>query len=338
MLTVKRLFLILLSVATIAIAEAQDPSFSQFFSSPLNVNPALTGRINAKWRMISNIRDQWIGPASPYTTGTVSYDTKILKDRIPDNNVLGIGGMMMYDQAMRGVLKSIYASLNSSYTVQIAAEGGDHRIGIGVGAIYGSKHIDFSRLNFPEQFNGYGFDTNLPTGEAALINMKPYFSTSVGGLYSYTTEYANLDIGFSVFHFNRPKQTVLQDEKQYLPKRYVAHSNFETFLNDRLVLNANAIYQNQAQTSYASVGGALGYYLTEQGQDDVVVYGGMWYWSKNAVIPYAGLLYKGIQFGITYDVTVSKLSQASIKPKTWELCIILRGYDRDTRIMWCPWK
>src|SRR5687767_8728276 len=39
----------------------QDPSFSQFFSSPLNVNPALTANINTDWRIISNIRNQWVG-------------------------------------------------------------------------------------------------------------------------------------------------------------------------------------------------------------------------------------------------------------------------------------
>ena len=35
---------------------AQDPSFSQFFSSPLNINPALTANINADWRLISNFQ------------------------------------------------------------------------------------------------------------------------------------------------------------------------------------------------------------------------------------------------------------------------------------------
>ena len=41
-------------------ALAQDPSFSQFFSSPLNINPGLTANINSKWRMVSNFRNQWI--------------------------------------------------------------------------------------------------------------------------------------------------------------------------------------------------------------------------------------------------------------------------------------
>src|ERR1051325_11887002 len=100
---------------------AQDPSFSQFFSSPLNVNPALTARINSDWRGISNFRDQWIGPASPYATGTISYDTKALQNKIQnvpeEKNILGIGGMLMYDYAMDGIMKSTYGSLNLSYNV-----------------------------------------------------------------------------------------------------------------------------------------------------------------------------------------------------------------------------
>ena len=60
-------------------SKAQDPSFSQFFSSPLNINPSLTANINADWRAIANFRDQWITPASPYATGTISYDAKMLQ-------------------------------------------------------------------------------------------------------------------------------------------------------------------------------------------------------------------------------------------------------------------
>src|SRR3954452_7603802 len=78
-------------------AFAQDPSFSQFFSSPLNVDPALTGNINADWRLISNIRNQWMGSSSPYVTGTVSFDTKLLTTRIaniPEGNYFGVGSML----------------------------------------------------------------------------------------------------------------------------------------------------------------------------------------------------------------------------------------------------
>src|SRR6185503_19368153 len=111
---------------------AQDPNFSQFFSSPLNINPALTANINADWRVIANFRDQWIGPASPYATGTISYDRKIMQNKIPniheENNIMGIGGMIMYDKAMDGIVKSTYASFNMSYSVKLTEEPTVHRI------------------------------------------------------------------------------------------------------------------------------------------------------------------------------------------------------------------
>src|SRR5881394_1336050 len=96
----------------------QDPSFSQFFSSPLNIDPALTANFNEKWRLISNFRNQWAGAGNPYTTGTVSYDTKVFNDvagnYVDENTRIGMGGMLMYDQALGCALKSNYASFNVS--------------------------------------------------------------------------------------------------------------------------------------------------------------------------------------------------------------------------------
>ena len=105
----KKILLLISILMFVKWAEAQDPNFSQFFSSPLNINPALTARINSDWRVISNFRDQWLGPASPYATGTISYDTKILQNKIPnvheEKNLIGVGGMLMYDYAMDGIMK-----------------------------------------------------------------------------------------------------------------------------------------------------------------------------------------------------------------------------------------
>ena len=320
---------------------AQDPSFSQFFSSPLNINPGLTANINADWRVISNFRDQWIGPASPYVTGTVSYDMKIMQNKVPnvetENNIIGIGTMLMFDHAMSGVVKSTYASFNLSYNIKLMENDQQkQRLGLGFGAIYGRRHIAFDRLTFEEQFTGSGFNTSLPTGELALSNMKPYFSASAGIVYTYTSQKSNLDLGVAGFHLNKPKQTFLKDENQILAMRKVAHANFETFLNERVVLNTNAIYQYQDKASYFSVGGALGYYLGDQAGS--LFTAGLWYWSKNAIIPYAGLAYGDFQFGLSYDITISKLNQAARKPKTWELSLILRGIKKPSGVIPCPWK
>jgi type IX secretion system PorP/SprF family membrane protein len=241
---------------------AQDPSFSQFFSSPLNVNPALTARINSDWRVISNFRDQWIGPASPYATGTISYDAKVLQNKIPnvheEKNTLGLGGMLMYDYAMDGIMKSVYASANMSYNIVLANGPAVHRLGIGFGATYGRRTVDFSRLTWEEQWVGYaGFNKNLPTGETALANMKGFVSANAGLVYSITTEKSNLDIGAAGFHLNTPKQTYLQDDNQRLALRQVIHANFETFLTSGVVLNVNGITQFQEDANYYSLGAGL---------------------------------------------------------------------------------
>jgi type IX secretion system PorP/SprF family membrane protein len=336
---VKRVVLVFFLISS-CYASAQDPSFSQFFSSPLNINPALTGNINGDWRIISNFRDQWIGPASPYVTGTVSYDRKILQHKmtgVPENNIIGIGGMLMYDYAMSGIVRSTYASANLSYSLKLA-EGtiSTHRLTAGFGAIYGNRYVDFSRLDFEEQFTGYGFNTNLPTGEMALSNMKPYFSVSSGFTYSIKSERSNFDIGVAGFHLNNPKQTFLQNEQQRLPVRQVLHSNYERNLNDRVILNVNGIYQNQKRAKYFSVGGGFGYKLSEQ--QNIMLNGGVWYWSRNAIVPYFGVAYKDMQFGFSYDATISKLREVARKPNTFEFSLILRGVKDPSGIIACPWK
>ncbi len=358
----KKIMLVATAMMLIKTSFAQDPSFSQFFSSPLNINPALTGNINEKWRIISNYRSQWSGATNPYTTGTVSIDNKIFQNVpgnfVDENTRVAIGGMMMYDKVAGGALKSNYASFNVTGNIRLASRGGleyttgkrirhsshlnsegtaDHRLGVGLGIIYGNKRFDVNNLSFEEQFTGTGFNTNLPTGEAALSQMKPYMSVSAGLIYSIVSDISNLDIGVSAFHFNKPKQTFLLDDKQYLATRYVAHANFETYLSNQLVLTTNGIYQYQSGASYFSVGGAMGY-MFEQNERNVIVNAGLWYWSQNAIIPYVGFGYGNFQVGVSYDVTISKLNEAARRPNTYELSFIFRGEGRSNGVIPAPWK
>jgi type IX secretion system PorP/SprF family membrane protein len=245
---------------------------------------------------------------------------------------------MMYDKSMGGVLKSNYASIDGAYNVQFAESdnGGAHRLGLGIGGTYGNRRVDYSRLTFGEQFNGVGFDRNLPTGETALGQMKPYFSVSAGLLYSYTTDLSNFDFGFSGFHLNKPKQTFLDDPNQILPVRWVGHANFEHQINDVTVVNANVVYQRQSTTSYFSIGGALGRYLSQD--ENIMVNAGLWYWSNNALVPYFGFTYQSFQVGVSYDLTVSKLTAGQRRPNTFEISLILRGEKRNPGVIPCPWK
>jgi type IX secretion system PorP/SprF family membrane protein len=338
------LLIVVIAIAITHTCTGQDPNFSQFFSSPLNINPALTGHINNDWRVIANFRDQWIGPGNPYVTGTISYDRKFYNGRsvFEDENeghYAAIGGMLMYDQAMAGVVKSTYASLDGAYSMRLFDGPVTQRLTAGFGVTYGKRSVNFSKVNFEEQFTGSGFDSNLPTGEESLSNMRSYISVSSGMLYTISTEKSNFDIGVAGFHLNEPRQTFLGNVNERIPIRKVVHANYETYLAENILLNTNAVYQWQEKAEYLSFGGALGYILP--GDLGTIVNAGMWYWSKNAIIPYVGLAYGKLQFGASYDIAISKLRNTARKPNTWELSIILRGertrFPTKNGKVPCPW-
>ncbi|RYY94819.1 MAG: type IX secretion system membrane protein PorP/SprF, partial [Chitinophagaceae bacterium] len=64
----------------------------------------------------------------------------------------------------------------------------------------------------------------------------------------------------------------------------------------------------------------------------------LWYWSKNALVPYVGFALSSFQLGLSYDVTLSKLKSASPRPNTWEVCAVFRGIREPTKLIFCPWK
>ena len=65
---------------------AQDPHFSQFFSSPLTLNPAFTGKFDGSLRVMGNYRNQWPTINNAFTTGTVAADFHILEKTISSND------------------------------------------------------------------------------------------------------------------------------------------------------------------------------------------------------------------------------------------------------------
>src|ERR1700744_1766875 len=96
-------------------ASAQDPHFSQFFSSPLTLSPAFTGKFDGLYRIAGNYRNQWPTINNAFTTATLSVDTSILAERLPDNDYWGIGLLGLTDQQAYGVLNQNYFSFSTAY-------------------------------------------------------------------------------------------------------------------------------------------------------------------------------------------------------------------------------
>src|SRR3982750_1181630 len=102
------LFFIMLAVHSIA----QDPHFSQFFSSPMTLNPAFTGKFNGEVRAAANYRNQWPTINRAYETGTLSVDFPILSNHIPSTDTWGVGLMGYTDKSAAGAVAFNYFSLS----------------------------------------------------------------------------------------------------------------------------------------------------------------------------------------------------------------------------------
>ena len=111
-----RLLLLLCAIGLTSISlSAQDIHFSQFYLSPLNLNPALTGVMNCNVRLTANYRNQWgsvLGNSS-FRTYSVSYDQRIAVGR---NDFFGIGGTFWGDKAGQGEFATLTGKLSASYS------------------------------------------------------------------------------------------------------------------------------------------------------------------------------------------------------------------------------
>ena len=99
----KTLLFSLLLLAFAFNLKAQDPNFSQFFASPLTLNPALTGKFDGSYRVAGNYRNQWPTINNAFTTYTASFD---IGSRF-ENAAKAYVGMDMSSHATKSITKSV---------------------------------------------------------------------------------------------------------------------------------------------------------------------------------------------------------------------------------------
>ncbi len=300
-------------------SNAQDPHFSQYFSSPLTFNPALTGYFDGTQRVTVNLRSQWTGSGDPYTTGTASFDTKIMKGKIASNDKWGLGIHALYDQSSGGIYKNTYLSVSTAFNKGLDAEG-DQSIGIGVQATVARNSVDFSKVSFNNQFNGSGFDLGVPSGETVNNQSVSYVDLNAGLLYNYKDESGNqFSFGASMFHILTPKLSFFSGNNHSLQQRFTLHAGagFNVGERDNFFASVHIMQQNGASENV--IGGAYGLGLSSS---DYNLYLGAWLRVKDAVYPYIGLRTPDYQLGFSYDITSTNQSQRKNFSGSTELSFI----------------
>ena len=306
---------------TLFFAKAQDPHFSQFFASPLTLNPALTGKFDGTIRVAGNYRNQWPAFSNVYTTSTLSVDFPILKSRIPDYDTWGVGILALTDQAGGGVLSNNYLGLSTSYHKALD-ENGFQQLGIGFQGTYGQKRLNTNNLKFEDQLTPFGFTgVTQEVFNTQNVNIN-YLDMNAGILFSNSTnETNNFYVGASMYHINRPRES-FQGGNWNIASRTTLSAGGYFPVSDILTLHASGIYQLQNKASETVIGGALAAAIDPESDNPSNVYIGSWIRLNDAIIPYLGLEFSGFRIGATYDVNVSSLKAGSESRGGMEISVI----------------
>lgn len=310
-------------------AMAQDPHFTQYFASPLTLNPALTGLTQEDIRLAANYRNQWgsVSP-NPYVTGTVSYDMATMKGALGNGDALGIGVLGLFDRSGLGGLQNITVGLSVAYHKALGYEK-QHTLSIGIQGALVQKSLDFSQLKFEDQFEistggtPYQTSENIPNQDVTNADF------NAGIMYSgRVNEHATTYIGFSYYHINQPVESFLNSDHK-IHSRYTAYLGGSFDLNENIVLYASGLYQSQASASEIMAGAAVGFVLNP-GHDrefskNTIFYLGGWYRYSDAICPYIGFEWSKMKLGISYDANMSALSPATGGNGGYEVSLIFNG-------------
>lgn len=335
LMQMKKFTLLAVLIMALTSVMAQDIHYSQFYASPLTLNPALTGVNACNYRVGIMYRNQWSSvSADPYTTPSISFDINNVLQRIVKTGTLSLGALVLNDKAGAGDLSNLTVAGSVAYQRPLNATR-RLNLSIGVQPGYVQKKVDFSKLTFENQFDGQMFDPTMMSGE----NFKDkfgYFDLNAGLYLTYDFgKKSAVFLGGSVFHIIPPKETFLNSTNK-LGMRIVGHGGVRAGITDKLDIIPQVLFMTQSKAQEINLGLSLEYSVNP----DVVLFIGGYDRLGDAIIGVAGLEYKKLRLGFSYDINTSALNAVSNNNGGFELSLsytgCLGGFVLDKPIMFCP--
>lgn len=281
---------------------SQDIHWSQFNDNQLFQNPAHAGFFNGDYRFIANYRNQWKSVTVPFSTFSTSIDMR--------KNNFGIGVLLFHDQAGDGKFQTIEAQINASYQIRLTKDS-SHIIRFGLNGGLNHRQLNWDKLYFDNQFNGYVFDPSLPTNENYQADSKSNLNIGLGVLHEWKKmDRYKIVSGFASYNLNQPNQGFYNS----VVKRDIRFTSFVkgTFqLNPKWDLVPSIQYTHQGKYRELIIGSSLKYYLMDTQKKYQALYLGVWNRGVDASYLNLGMDYNDLFVGISYDLNYSKLVPAS---------------------------
>lgn len=301
---------------------SQDIHYSQFFSAPLQYNPALTGIFNGNIRVAGNYRSQWRAVPVSYLTFAGSVDFKVNPSNSRNGN-LNMGIFFNYDKAGDLSLNNTKLGLSTSYLIKLTK---NHLISPGVLINYNQRRVDFSNAKTNNQWNGVGYDPSI-LPELPYDNSNSNIDISGGINYRWQKSYrTHIDIGVGLYNIMSSDQSFAGDEgyNSALDKRLSIYVMTDFKVLNRLNLSGNAVYQKQGPHSALQLNVQGKIFLNKNNDRNVAFILGLGLRTSDAWFPMIGLMYKNLYAGFSYDSNFSQFDIATRSKGGPELSVIYR--------------
>jgi len=304
--------------------QAQDPVFSQFYLSPLQLNPGLAG-LTEDPRFSANYRNQYPGFNNAYRTYALSYDQFFPSFKG------GLGFWILSDDAGEGILKTIKAAGIFSYKTEITQKI-FAKMGIEAGVVQST--LNWNQLIFGDQIDDYAGTISpggipFPTEETVPERNKVIYPDLGIGMIIYG---GTLYSGLSVRHINRPDPDFLSTNSNLsprIPMRWTLHGGgswpiFTHFFHQNLdmAISPSIILVNQGPFSQINGGATI---------DAEILSFGIHYRvssaNSEALIGSIGFRTNKLKIGYSFDYTVSGFP---LSGGTHEIGIVYLLDDGDT--------
>ena len=329
-----RIHIFLFIILSAARSLSQDLHFSQFNENHALINPALTGATDP-FRASISYRNQWRSITTPFKTYGMSFETrfntsnwkevdKFRSMTFKERSISRLAwGLSVYsDKAGTGNLASTIANLSLATFVPINKKS---FLAFGMQARYVQQKVDNKELIFSGQYNGYGYDPTMPSHERfASVNYN-YFGFSGGGLWSYGQDQKRIanngqvkgNLGVSFYHLNPPHEGFYAGN-QITQMKYVVHGDLlyaPAEFNHAIA--PSFLVQKQGSSLEILFGTMLRYYIADNSKytghvkRTSIGYGVYYRNSDAAIIALNFEKQEQYVIGLSYDVNISKLSNAS---------------------------
>ncbi|MFM2049167.1 MAG: hypothetical protein RI955_1715 [Bacteroidota bacterium] len=307
----KNIFIWLVFFVGIKNISAQDIHYSQFFTSPISLNPAKTGLFNGDWRFGTNYKNQWYSIPVTYHTASIFVDKAIGSKRNQQIKKAGAGLFVAQDIAGDGNLATTKIQLSGAYH-QVLDYNERYFISGGLSFGWIQKQINFSKLYWGNQWNGATFDKQIDPNQPIRKSVINYLEINAGTEFTAIIDADRFfHAGVSLFHINKPTETFYQNNNSLGMKPIVnVGYSYRIDYQYEIFTELYFSYQKKATEKVLSVIG--GYNLTHSSLYHQYVYFGLMYRYKDAVIPIIGYAKNNYKTYLNYDVNLSKLTRATI--------------------------